>query len=528
VAKSYRLVQRDQVFLLPPDMSEWLPPDHLAWFVLDVVDSLDTTGLEQYRRVGGAGAAGYDPRMLLGLVVYAYCCGVRSSRQIERLCTTDIAFRVLCAQDVPDHCTIARLRSDCQDAFEDLFRQVLLIAARAGLARFGTVAIDGTKIPANASIDANRGQQRLEQQVRDMVADAKAVDAAEDCLPGSEDRPTDRMPAWAATQSDRRERIRAAAAQVAQQLAHRAREQSAREEAALARRRRSEAGLPMVGRIPEGPHRLAKAEAHLAREIAMHQSKLDRYARLIAAGKKPMGRPPVSMHDSTRVQRAQRVVEAARKAEQRCTAQMTSTAAANKTLPSVVANITDPQSRIMPTRKGFLQRYNAQVAVSSDHMIVAVSLGQSTSDLKCLAPMMCAARAAAARCHDATGRPEHTIGTVLADAGYASDANLSAPGPDRIIALSKGRDHSSAASQDHAVNRPPADATPRQIMAHRLRTTDGRALYKRRGATVESAIGNLKKILDKFSRRGLQQAASELHLAATAYNLARIHRALPA
>jgi len=103
------------------------------------------------------------------------------------------------------------LRSDCQDAFEDLFRQVLLIAARAGLARFGTVAIDGTKIAANASIDANRGQQWLEQQVRDMVADAKAVDAAEDCLPGSDGGPTDRMPAWAATQSGRRERIRAAA-----------------------------------------------------------------------------------------------------------------------------------------------------------------------------------------------------------------------------------------------------------------------------------------------------------------------------
>jgi transposase len=95
VAKSYRPVQREQVLLLPPDMSEWLPPDHLVWFVLDVVDGLDTTSLEQCRRVGGAGAAGYDPRMLLALLVYAYCCGVRSSRQIERLCTTDVAFRVL-------------------------------------------------------------------------------------------------------------------------------------------------------------------------------------------------------------------------------------------------------------------------------------------------------------------------------------------------------------------------------------------------------------------------------------------------
>ena len=132
---------------------------------------------------------------------------------------------------------------------------MLLIAARAGLARFGTVAIDGTKIPANASIDANRGQLWLEQQVRDMVADAKAVDAAEDCSPAP-DGLIDRAPTWAASHSGRRERIHAAAAQVAQQLAQREREQTSREKAALARRRRSEAGLPMVaGRrgCPQGP-----------------------------------------------------------------------------------------------------------------------------------------------------------------------------------------------------------------------------------------------------------------------------------
>jgi transposase len=504
-----------------------LPPDHLAWFVLDVVDGLDTTVLEQCRRIGGAGAAGYDPRMLLALLVYGYCCGVRSSRQIEQRCTTDVAFRVLCAQDVPDHCTIARFRSDCQEAFEGLFTQVLLIAARAGLARFGTVAIDGTKIPANASIDANRGHDWLKQQVRDMVADAKAVDAAEDCLPGSNGGPTDRTPVWAASGSARRERIAAAATQVAQQLAHRDREQSARQEAALVRRRRSEAGLPMVGRIPEGPHRLAEAQAHLAREIAMHQAKLDRYTRLIAAGKKPMGRPPVAMHDSTRVQRARRVVESARKAQERRSTQITASLG-KKSLPSVVANITDPQSRIMPTRRGFLQGYNAQLAVSSDHMILAVSVGQSTSDLKCLAPMMNAAQAAAARCHHATGRPEHRIGTVLADAGYASDANLAAPGPDRVIALGKGREHAGAAHDDPPVSPPPENATARELMAHRLRTSEGHALYKRRGATVEPAIGNLKKILNRFSCRGLRQASSELHLAATAYNLARIHRTLPA
>jgi hypothetical protein len=108
----------------------------------------------------------------------------------------------------------------------------------------------------------------------------------------------------------------------------------------------------MVGRIPDGPHRLAEAEAHLAREIAMHQAKLDRYAGLLAAGKKPMGRPPVPMKDSTRVRRAQRVVEAARTAQQRRATQ-TAAQSAKKPLPSVVANTTDPQSRIMPPARAF-------------------------------------------------------------------------------------------------------------------------------------------------------------------------------
>jgi hypothetical protein len=310
------------------------------------------------------------------------------------------------------------------------------------------------------------------------------------------------MPAGLADQSSRRERIRAAAQQVAEALNHRASEHAQREDAALARRRRSEARLPMVGRIPEGPHRLAEAEAHLVRGIAMHQAKLDRYARLLAAGNKPMGRPPVPMNDSTRVRRAQRVVEAARAAQQRRATQ-TAARSVKKPLPSVVANTTDPQSRIMPTRKGFLQGYNAQIAATSDYMIVAVSLGQSTNDQQSLVPMMRAAQAAAARCHEVTGRPEHLIGTVLADAGYNSDANLTATGPDRLIALGKHRDQASVVAADQSVNPPPANATPRQVMAHRLRTTDGHALYKRRAATVEPTIGNLKKILDRFSHRGL-------------------------
>ena len=129
--------------------------------------------------------------------MYGYCRGVRSSRQVERLCGTDVAFRVLCAQDVPDHRTLARFRANCQDAFTALFTQVLLVAGRARLAKFGTVAIDGTKIAANASIDANWGQEWLAQEVDRMVTEAEQVDAMEDraCGCGQQAGEDDRVPA---------------------------------------------------------------------------------------------------------------------------------------------------------------------------------------------------------------------------------------------------------------------------------------------------------------------------------------------
>lgn len=139
--------------------------------------------------------------------------------------------------------------------------------------------------------------------------------------------------------------------------------------------------------------------------------------------------------------------------------------------------------------------------------------------------MMQAAQDVAARMFAVTANVDHVIGTVLADAGYSSDANLNAAGPHRLIALGKDRDQALAASTEPAAGPPPRDATPREANRHRLRTTEGRALYKRRGATVEPGIGNLKKILDRFSRRGLDNATSELHLAATAFNLVKIHRA---
>jgi transposase len=535
VAKSYRPVQRDQPFLLPPDMRDWLPADHVVWFVLETVEALDSSAFHARRRLGGTGTAGYDPDMLLALLIYAYCQGVRSSRQIERRCRTDVAFRVVCAQDVPDHATIARFRAEHEQAFAALFSQVLQVAATAGLVRLGTVAIDGTKIPANASIDANRGRDWLDQQVRQIIAEAQAADAEDaGSVSGSDDTDQadgDRVPSRLRDRSHRAERIRQAALELAEQTRRREQVRREREEQALARLRRSQAGGPVVGRIPDGPHRLAEAQAHLAREIAEHQAKLDRHAAVIASGRRPMGRPPVPMERSTRVLRARRVVqaavEAATKAAEDYGAESGRGAGKHRKpthLPDVVANTTDPQSRIMPTRKGFLQGYNAQLAVSADHIIIAVDLGQSTNDQACFLPMMQTAEQTAARLHAVTGNHDHLVGTVLADAGYASDANLAAAGPDRLIALTKGRDQTKAAVGD-PTERPTPDGNLRRVMAHRLGTPEGKALYRRRGATVEPAIGNLKTILDRFSRRGLNAALSELQLAATASNLLKIHRA---
>ncbi len=363
VAKSYRPVQGDQPFLLPPDMREWLPAHHVVWFLLETVEALDTSAFHRRRRVGGVGAAGYDPDMLLALLIYAYCQGVRSSRQIERRCLTDVAFRVLCAQDVPDHATIARFRVEHEDAFAELFTQVLLVAAAAGLARLGTVAIDGTKIPANASMDANHGAEWLQDQVRLLVNEAQRLDAAEDAAAaaaGSNDHGDgdgERLPGRLRDRSDRMQRIRRAAQEVAEQMRRRERVNREREETALQRRRRSEAGEPVVGRIPDGPHRLAEAKAHLAREIAVHQAKLDRHAAILARGGRPMGRPPVPMQQSTRVLRAQRVVQAAIDAEDNAISAGRSEEAVGKHrrkpkhLPKVVANTTDPKSRIMPIRQ---------------------------------------------------------------------------------------------------------------------------------------------------------------------------------
>ncbi|SDU75555.1 transposase [Jiangella alkaliphila] len=141
MAKGYRPVDRDQAFLLPPSMTDWLPGDHLVWFVIAAVKRMDTTAFHARARLGSVGRRGFDPDMLLTLFIYAMAHGVSSSRQIERLCGTDVAFRIICASDVPDHTVLARFRRDHGQALEDLLTASLLLATELGMVRLGTVGL---------------------------------------------------------------------------------------------------------------------------------------------------------------------------------------------------------------------------------------------------------------------------------------------------------------------------------------------------------------------------------------------------
>jgi transposase len=208
VPVNVREVDRDQLLLMPPSVRDWLPEDHLAFFVLDVVAELDLALFYKAFREDGRGGAVYDPAMVLAVLIYAYCTGERSSRRIERRLVEDVAYRVLAANQRPDHATVARFRRRHQDAIAALFGQVLGLCVRAGLVDAGVVAIDGTKIAANASFFANRNRAELEKLATEILDEAEQVDTAEDELFG--DRRGDELPEQWAGGRGRRERIREA------------------------------------------------------------------------------------------------------------------------------------------------------------------------------------------------------------------------------------------------------------------------------------------------------------------------------
>jgi transposase len=535
MAKGFRPVDRDQPFLLPPDMREWLPQGHVAWFVIDAVGGLDLSRFMVRQTPAGslAGRAPYDPAMLLALLVYGYARGVRSSRRIERACAEDVAFRVICAQDGPDHATIARFRREHfadPAAMGDLFGQVLVVAARAGLGKLGLIAVDGTKIAAAASKDANRTEQRLRELAAQILAEAEATDAAEDELYG--DARGDELPAELADPKTRGERIRAALAELE---AERKAAEAERDAQARAYLEAVESGQP-AGRAPAAAAvaaarlRLERAEAAQRAKVAAWEAQ--RAAEKAAGIPRPPGgrRPfPPQAHAGVAKARAALAKAGARAAEQ-------DRRAAAKKGPGPVRNLTDTDSRLMPVRGGgFLQGYNPQNVTSEDKLIIATELTQDTTDTTWFEPMLRQAEDAAALItahrppppsgsHTTAASPAgEGIGLFLADAGYCSEHNLTCAGPDRLIATGKHRDLEETARQ--AATTPiiatgdPPDG-PVAAMTARLATPEGITAYRQRGHIAETPHGHLKHNmrLRQLSVRGKPKAAAEWRFACTVHN----------
>jgi transposase len=514
MAHSYVPVDRDQPFLLPPDMREWLPAGHLVWFVLAVVERVDTAVLHARHPNDGAGRRAYDPDMLLALLVYAYCTAQRSSRQIERLCEVDVAYRVLCANRVPDHSTIARFRQDHQDQAVRLFTDVLVLCAQAGLAKVGVVAVDGTKVGGDASLHANRTRARIEAEVRAMLVEAAEVDAVQDGL--FADARGDELPVELVDPRSRRARLDAALAELeAQERAARAAIDARRARRAQAEEEAGRGGRGLTGRLPKDADRVAAAEAALARAEERHRAQR---AAVKAARETGDGRPvPAQIKLKSFRDRLQQ--EQAKAAAQASPSGDNETGSAGRRL----VNVTDPDSRIMKTPGGWVQGYNAQAAVNDQGVVLAGTVVNDHTDLGQCQPMtkLTEQQVAAAGIVD-------PIGTMLFDAGYWSIDNATAPGPDRLIATSASwKLKQTAKHEGFATGPAPNGMSATQAMEHRLQTQEGRALYAKRGTTVEPLFGQHKDArgFRRFMRRGLPAVNAEWQLINTTHNILKMFRA---
>jgi transposase len=498
---------------MPVSMREWLEEGHLAWFVLDVVSRLGTRGL--HRRPGGcAGRPPYEPEMMVAVLLYAYCCGIRSSRQIESSCRTDAAFRVICGGLVPDHATIARFVVEHERALEGLFVEGLRLCATAGLADLSVVALDGTKVAANASLARNRDATWIRKEVAKLIGvtsqDEQPAAAGTDPLPGVEPAAEIFSPAG------RLARLQAALAVIEAEDAA-AEAQAARQATAAAAA--AEHGRRVTGRKPKQPlAALARAQAdhtvaseRLAGMLAAQTAKLEAAAR----GEKLAAPPPCRIQTAKdTLTRAETTLAAAR--------------AAVEATPETAAraNITDPDSRIMNTKDGWVQGYNAQAFVNPHQIVLACDVSQDHGDVQLYEPM----NDRLAQTLTAAGITGE-IELELADAGYCSEHNLTCPGPDRLIATTKDHKQRRAARElGHTTGPPPPDATPVEEMEHLLRTPQGHTAYKQRSSLIEPVFGDRKhnRGIRHFRRRGLHAVRSEwafLHLAGNMLKLHKHHAA---
>jgi transposase len=496
MAHNYVPVVRDRLFLLPPDMGEWLEEGHLAWFVIDVIDKVDTTDLHKRHPNDGVGRPAYNPDMMLALLVYAYCTKVRSSREIERLCKSDVAYRILSSDEQPDHSTIAQFRRDFKDFAKKLFGEVFHLAKEAGADSVGVVAIDGTKMAANASRKRNRTRAAIEAEVDKMFDEAEAIDAAEDKLFG--DKRGDELPPELAKRATRKEALDKALKSLDERkeknpTARQERDKDERIDSARAREFRS----------------LQRLRAAQARDRRIRKTNEAR----VSEGLKPRGKRRKHPGDPIYVRRERSDYEA-NKARRKQFEQRSGV----EQKPDARVNLTDADSRIMHDANGaWIQAFNAQAAVNEEGIVVGSYVCNDVGDVNQFIPMV----------KNIEHNLEHagsanSINVIVADAGYHSEDNFNAPGPDRLIANGKAW----KMKKRPAVTTPvPEDATPLDRNAHRLLTEEGRAIYSKRQHMIEPVFGHTKgnKGFRQFLQRGIEAVSAEWDLMMAAHNIEKLY-----
>jgi len=448
MAYNFLPCDRNQAYLLPPSLTDWLPPDHLAWFVLDAVEQIDLTDFYKKYRTDGVGNSAFHPSMMVALLIYSYCTGERSSRKIEKHCQTDVAYKVVTANQYPDHSTISRFRKDNQSHLKTLFLEILRLCSEAGLVKLGKVSLDGTKIKANASLSANRTLKHLEQEIDKMLSEAEAKDAEEDKAYGADKR-GDELPEELRDRNSRINRLKACKARL--------------------------------------EHQKAEAEKQQQDKIDARKAKED------STGKKPRGREPKPAEEAGNTE--------------------------------AKANVTDPDSRIMKTRKGFVQGLNAQAVTTEQQIIVAEDVTQEENDKQQLHPMLEQAEE-----NRQAVEIEEEMGVALADAGYCSEENFTkkpAGDVELLVATQKDYKQRKAMAEQPPPEEPiPENLSPTELMERKLRTERGRELYKIRGQTIEPVFGQIKDVrgFDRFMQRGLEACRGEWSLICATHNLLKLWR----
>lgn len=477
--KSYRAWQPEQSFLLPQSPREWLPSNHLAYFILDLVEGLDLSRIDAaIQKKDPRGERPYSPRMMVALILYGYSTGVFSSRRIARATYDVVAFRVLCGGCHPHFTRVSAFRKSHLSALSALFLQVLRLCQKAGLVRLGHVSLDGTKVQANASKHKAMSYERMEKkeeelatEISDLLERAAQIDAKEDSRLGE-------LEDW----SDLPEELR-------------------RRETRLSKLQDAKAALEREARA-------------VRRRRLIHQAQRNR--KTAQQHSDPIERRKADTRAKRRLDQASKLEDAgtstsepASETSQGLRTHSVPVTRSGRPKPSAQRNFTDPDSRIMERNSQFLQGYNCQAAVDeAAQIIVAHAVTNQPPDCEHLTPMLHQVRSNTGRFPDA----------ITADSGYWRPENEQCTqelGVNAFINI----------QTSHRTETDYPDS-PRARMSAKLQSVEGRTLYARRKATVEPVFGQIKEArgFRRFLLRGIEPVIGEWGIICTTHNLLKLFR----